>query len=51
MKKAVQETLPRGGKKPVAGLKPVSRQKRERILPSEKKRKAAGWKHKNTAVF
>lgn len=33
---AVQETLPQGREKPVAGLQPVSRQRMERILPSEK---------------
>lgn len=33
---AVQETLPQGREKPVAGLKPVSRQRVETILPSEK---------------
>lgn len=33
---AVQETLPQGREKPVAGLQPVSRQTMETILPSEK---------------
>lgn len=33
---AVQETLPQGREKPVAGPRPVSRQRTETILPSEK---------------
>lgn len=33
---AVQETLPQGREKPVAGLQPVSRQSTDTILPSEK---------------
>ncbi len=36
MEGAVQETLPQGRQKPVAGLQPVSRQRMETILPSEK---------------
>lgn len=34
---AVQVTLPQVREKPVAGLQPVSRQRMETILPSEKK--------------
>lgn len=33
---AVQETLPQVREKPVAGLEPVSRQRTETFLPSEK---------------
>lgn len=35
--KAVQVTLPQVREKPVAGFQPVSRQRMETILPSEKK--------------
>lgn len=50
-KTAVQKILPQGTEKPVAGLQPVSRQRMETILPSEKEEGSSVETKNNKAYF
>lgn len=47
----VQETLPQGREKPAAGLQPVSRQRMETILPSEKEEGSSVETQKQLITF
>lgn len=48
---AVQQTLPPGREKPAAGLQPVSRQRMETILPSEKEEGSSVETQKQQSIF
>lgn len=48
---AVQMTLPQVREKPVAGLQPVSRQRMETILPSEKKEGSSAETQEQLSTF
>ena len=50
-REAVQETLPQGREKPVAGLQPVSRLRMETILPSEKEEGSSVETQKQQSTF